>query len=110
MTAAELVHRAVIRVQGITATATHTLTGAATIPYRPLGPDTVEVSDTAENQLRARVSVRTSIGIGGAQGGGERLDLSGTYVHECTPAQVRFWEPGPDGQRRGDPLVLDRLP
>jgi len=80
------------------------------MPYRASGPDGLELLAPVQNDLRSRAVVRTSIGIGGGAGQAERFNLEGTYVYECNPTQATFWDRGPDGLRRANPMVLARAP
>lgn len=108
VTANDLVHHMALTTRGISVTGTVTLTGSATMPYRLVAADRLAIDAATQSNLESHAVVTTSLGVGGRGGGRERLNLTGQYGLQCTPAEARLWEVGADGQRRGQEIVLGR--
>ena len=108
--AVDLVHRGVVRQQGVTANVTLTMTGTSTTPYTLVAPDGIVVDRPTDGPINVRGSVVLSGPIKARQGASDRFDLAGAYVYECDNTTLRVWDRNENGQRRGQPVVYDRVP
>lgn len=107
--AVDLVHRGVVREQGVTANVTLTMTGTSTTPYTLAGTDGIVVDRPTDGPINVRGSVVLSGPIKARQGASDRFDLAGNYVYECNATTLSVWDRNESGQRRGRPVTYDRV-
>ncbi len=104
----DLVHSVTAR-RRVRVTASHALSGEATIPFDLEGDDVIVLGETSDGQITTRVSV-TAGGVDWGRSQNEPTDLRGSYVYECRDDTLRVWKRRPNGQRGGAAVVFDRAP